>query len=631
MTSQLSAFHFVFFTIKPGRIVELFKMSRKRVTVKPKSGSKDETFHPSTGKDAPTSPSQMKVSQQSTKDENNGHEGSTTSLIRFAFLITLLLGLAGVLFFPKLVYFAETTMGVKRDSTGRMGETSGNEHVLITNTAVKEETVPTQVDDVIVNGGDLMENEEIDNNKHKEENKQKPLIKESNEGEAKSSPDDKNKKKSTRKSDETNKDRFASKEDSANVIPPRRGKSGSGKPIILNAETSQIVLDPSQIKFVESPPETKEDGKKRSDTKEDGKKRSDTKEDGKKRSGKNVTSKQNTPSKSNKDNVANRNIKNDKVNNSIEDDIKNFQPTFHKTFTPKKIFDGGRRIPPVELLHQKPSNSSVKVYLFDDFLSVQECDGLMRAHDSHVRAANKTPILCFDSVDTLRQHIKDAKKNIQVTPNVFTPGTRCLNESFSLQLGAWMKGNWSLSTAFYPGESTFSKTAADRIQKAMGLDPKSGGKFQITSYPVGKAYKEHTDCVLDGADKRDRVVTVLMYLNDVEEGGETRFPELGIWVKPKKGRALVWNNMSPDGVCEPHSKHVASVVKKGSKYILIRWYYYKTFYSLGRRPAPPSLPPRDGDQAMVMCDVYNSGSCRWYDEWSYEHLLEYEKNKLTLI
>ena len=47
--------------------------------------------------------------------------------------------------------------------------------------------------------------------------------------------------------------------------------------------------------------------------------------------------------------------------------------------------------------------------------------------------------------------------------------------------------------------------------------------------------------------------------------------ELGIWVKPRKGRALVWNNMSPEGLCEPHSLHVASKVNSGSKYILIRW------------------------------------------------------------
>ncbi|MFL2718548.1 MAG: 2OG-Fe(II) oxygenase [Gammaproteobacteria bacterium] len=34
-----------------------------------------------------------------------------------------------------------------------------------------------------------------------------------------------------------------------------------------------------------------------------------------------------------------------------------------------------------------------------------------------------------------------------------------------------------------------------------------------------------------------RMITVIAYLNDVEEGGETGFPELGINVPPKKGDA----------------------------------------------------------------------------------------------
>ncbi|GFO37942.1 prolyl 4-hydroxylase subunit alpha-1-like [Plakobranchus ocellatus] len=309
---------------------------------------------------------------------------------------------------------------------------------------------------------------------------------------------------------------------------------------------------------------------------------------------------------------------------------KQFSPTFQRSFTPKKIFYGGRRIAPVELLHQKPSNSSVRVYLFDDFLSDQECEGLMRAHDSHVTAYTKPPILCFDSVKTLRKHIRDAGKDINVNSKVFTTGTKCVNASFSLQLQSWLNSNWSYSTAFYPGESKFSTNIATRMQNAMGLQPENGGKFQITSYPVGKAYKTHTDCTLEGLDKRDRSVSVLMYLNNSEEGGETQFPELGIWVKPKRGRALVWNNMSPQGICEPHSRHAASVVKQGKKYIMIRWYYYKSFPSLGHRPSAPSLPARDNDQAMVSCDDYNNGSCRWYDEWTYEHLTDYQQNKLNI-
>lgn len=65
-------------------------------------------------------------------------------------------------------------------------------------------------------------------------------------------------------------------------------------------------------------------------------------------------------------------------------------------------------------------------------------------------------------------------------------GTRCVNSTFSRQLGEWLKANWSYSTAFYPGESPFSSVFASRVNRSMGLNPENGGKFQITSYPTGK-------------------------------------------------------------------------------------------------------------------------------------------------
>ena len=64
-------------------------------------------------------------------------------------------------------------------------------------------------------------------------------------------------------------------------------------------------------------------------------------------------------------------------------------------------------------------------------------------------------------------------------------GTTCVNASFSRQLKDWLKGNWSYSTAFYPGESRFASIYENRVKEAMGLLPENGGKFQITSYPKG--------------------------------------------------------------------------------------------------------------------------------------------------
>lgn len=111
----------------------------------------------------------------------------------------------------------------------------------------------------------------------------------------------------------------------------------------------------------------------------------------------------------------------------------------------------------------------------------------------------------------------------------------------------------------------------------------------------------------------------------VEEGGETRFPELDISVKPKAGRALIWNSMDSEGNCDPTTVHSADPVVIGRKVILQRWYYYHNFPALGRRLSEPDLPVRLPGQPVVQCDRYDSGSCRWYDEWGFTHIKQYRK------
>jgi hypothetical protein len=59
-----------------------------------------------------------------------------------------------------------------------------------------------------------------------------------------------------------------------------------------------------------------------------------------------------------------------------------------------------------------------------------------------------------------------------------------------------------------------------------------------------------------------------MYLNDVPEGGGTRFNNLDLTVKPKKGAALIWPSVQDQ---RPHDKdertmHEAMPVIEGVKY-----------------------------------------------------------------
>ncbi len=66
--------------------------------------------------------------------------------------------------------------------------------------------------------------------------------------------------------------------------------------------------------------------------------------------------------------------------------------------------------------------------------------------------------------------------------------------------------------------------------------------------------------------------TFMIYLNDVKNGGETFFPNLNLKISPKKGTALIWNNLLIDGSINPYSQHQSLKVKNSQKYIITKWF-----------------------------------------------------------
>ncbi len=125
-----------------------------------------------------------------------------------------------------------------------------------------------------------------------------------------------------------------------------------------------------------------------------------------------------------------------------------------------------------------------------------------------------------------------------------------------------------------------------RIDDLLGIDGDCGETVQGQRYEPGQQFQNHTDWFPHGTpyweQEKDRggqrSITAMTFLNDVEAGGETSFPRLGIAFTPKKRVLLLWNNADVEGRPNPFTIHSGLPVKSGVKYIITRWYRTRKWY-----------------------------------------------------
>ncbi|VXC51450.1 prolyl hydroxylase family protein [Sphingomonas sp. 8AM] len=118
------------------------------------------------------------------------------------------------------------------------------------------------------------------------------------------------------------------------------------------------------------------------------------------------------------------------------------------------------------------------------------------------------------------------------------------------------------------------------LAAATGLDPLHGEPIQGQRYAVGQEFKAHTDYFEpNGADfarycsvAGNRTWTAMIYLNDPEGGGATRFKAADKTIQPERGKLVCWNNCRPDGTLNPATIHHGMKVRAGTKYIITKWY-----------------------------------------------------------
>ena len=118
-----------------------------------------------------------------------------------------------------------------------------------------------------------------------------------------------------------------------------------------------------------------------------------------------------------------------------------------------------------------------------------------------------------------------------------------------------------------------------RLARYAMLPAANAEPITIIYYGVGDEYEPHSDYYPPedpgsqvGLDKGgQRVATFLTYLNGVEEGGETVFPEADLSIPPTPGMGLLWFNTLHDRTPDRKTLHAGLPVKTGEKWLLSRW------------------------------------------------------------
>jgi prolyl 4-hydroxylase len=108
-----------------------------------------------------------------------------------------------------------------------------------------------------------------------------------------------------------------------------------------------------------------------------------------------------------------------------------------------------------------------------------------------------------------------------------------------------------------------------RMALASGTSALQGEPLQVLRYSPGQEYRAHLDAL--PAVVNQRILTMLVYLNEDYEGGETLFFSTGLKVRGSVGDALLFRNATNDGNPDPMSRHAGLPVQRGTKYIASRW------------------------------------------------------------
>jgi prolyl 4-hydroxylase len=114
-----------------------------------------------------------------------------------------------------------------------------------------------------------------------------------------------------------------------------------------------------------------------------------------------------------------------------------------------------------------------------------------------------------------------------------------------------------------------------RIAAASRTAPEQGEALQVLRYGIGGEYKPHFDSIPGFANQR--AFTMLVWLNEDYEGGETWFSAPELALKGVTGDGVLFRNLGADGRRDPLSAHAGLPVTSGEKLIASKWIRQRAF------------------------------------------------------
>jgi prolyl 4-hydroxylase len=181
------------------------------------------------------------------------------------------------------------------------------------------------------------------------------------------------------------------------------------------------------------------------------------------------------------------------------------------------------------------------VALFADVLNRDECDGLIAIGRERVQ----------------RSSVVDPDSGSEITINARNSEGAFVNASAGLLV----------------------EKIDERLAGLFQYPLENGEDLHILHYGPGGEYRPHYDYFPEEqAGSRhhmqrggQRIATIILYLNDVEEGGDTTFPDIGLSIHPRRGSALYFEYGNVLGQSDSKTLHAGTPVEKGEKWLATKW------------------------------------------------------------